>query len=208
MKKEKINPTTKAEKADLRVNEFSELFPEGTLAEIQESEIPEAVMEIFERKSAQFINKDKYQPRNFEVYFVINHTSGDRTYLAQQTKTYETNKDTERLVYFVDARDDRILGYSELRNNISNPSEYFKDKPFVGYTETEKEFRNHGLGTRRLLLMNAFSLTQYGRPLNSDTLNSEMSLWENLVKRGLAKKFQKSKNIRYSFIATTETPQT
>lgn len=207
MGKEKINQRTKVEETDLRISKFSELFPEGAMSQIKETDAPEAAMEVFEHKSAQFINRDKYRPRNFEFYFVINHVNGDRTYLAQQTKTYDTNKDTERLTYFVDMRGNQVLGYSELRNNISNLREYFRDKPFVGYTETEKDFRNQGLGTRRLLLMNAFSGAQYSLPLNSDTLNSEVSVWEDLVQKGQAQKFQEGEHLRYSFKPLTEMPK-
>lgn len=186
-------------KLDLDSVLFMELFPEGEITEIKESLVPKVVLDIFERKSGELISKEKYRPGNFEHYFIIKHSSGDRTYLAQQTKTYDTNKDTERLTYFVDMRGEEIVGRSELRSNISHPDPYFIDKPFVGNTRTEERFRKQGLGRRRLLAMNAYSEAMYRLPLYSDTLNRETSIWEVLVQEGLARKFKEGKNMRYCF---------
>ena len=200
---EKIN--SKQEQEAKKYADFTMFFPEGTIESVQELNIPKEAMTIFERKSEQFIKKQDYRPRNFDHYFLISHANGDKTYCAQQTKTYNPDN-TEELSYFADMRDDKFLGYSELRKNISNKKAYFKDKPFVGYTSTEKQFQKQGLGTRRLQFMNAYSEMQYSRPLYSDTLNQEKNIWENLTKKGLAKKFTEgeggNKQVRYVFIST------
>jgi len=193
---------------------FKEYFPSGDIEEISSEDIPDFVMELFERKSQQFIDLKDYKPGDFERFFLIKHSDGSKTYIAQQTKTYSTNKDTEMLVYFVDSLDEEVFGYSELRFNISNPSEYFKDKPFVGYTETYginkntgKTNRKKGLGTRRLLVMNAFSNAFYALPLYSDTLTEEENakpIWEKLMQQGKAKKIKEGENNRYVFSTDPE----
>lgn len=189
------------EKKDLHQEEllmkFKEYFPQGDIREITQENIPDFVRELFERKSQQFVDIKDYRPRNFQRFFLITHSDNSKTYVAQQTKTYNTNKNTEILSYFVDSSDEEVLGYSELRFNISNRSEYFQDKPFVGYTNTEQKYRKKGLGTRRLLMMNAFSKALYSLPLYSDTLVSgdAKPVWEKLVDQGKAKKLKKEKMI-------------
>lgn len=193
------NPEKGEDQLEQELHEFSETFSEGQLARITESEIPEDVRQRFERRSQLFIRRQDYRPGNFEGFFAVQHTNGDRTYLACQTKTYDTG-DTESLTYFVDTRDGQDIGHSELRFNVSNPADYFKQKPFVGYTHTEEAFRRQGLGLRRLEEMNAFTQAHFHLPLYSDTLNAEEGLWEDLVAQGRARKFKEGRKLRYAFL--------
>jgi hypothetical protein len=192
-----------AEKAKI----FSEYFPEGRIEKINMTEVPEEALHFFEFKSGQFLSPNDYTLGNFENFFRVRHCDGKETFLAQQTKTYPKGfleaGDTERLTYLVDMDGDKIIGRAELRLNLKCPeeyTEYFKDKPFIGWIETDKNLRGQGLGTRRIYLMNAYSRMLYGLPLYSDTVNSpEMeNLWETLVRRGEARKFKEVEYNRFN----------
>lgn len=166
-------------------------------------QIPNPVMEWFEGRSALQIHPRDYRRGNFSAFYVIYHQSGDRTFAAKQTKTYDTNGDTEELVYLIDLDSNgKEEGHGEIRMNVSNDDPYFKNKPFVGYTATEDGFRRQGLGTRRLLIMNTFTQILYDLPLHSDTLITDDArrLWERLVAEGKAIKYQEGKNERFRFV--------
>ncbi len=180
---------------------FHEYFPDGEIYQSEAKEIPAEAMEFFEKESLQLILPEEYKPRNFENFFVIKHKNGDKTYAAEQTKTYH-NGDTERLSYFLDARNSKSIGHGELRWSLSNKSGFFKDKPFVGFTETEKEYQRQGLAERRLYMLNAFSKMTYGFALySSDVVDSRaINLWEKLVNEGKAKKFKSGEYDRYVFL--------
>lgn len=196
-------PTERPETAP---DDFSRFFPDGQLMTIERSAIPARVKQKFEGKSRLFIPDSEYRPENFEKYMAIHHRNGDITYVAQQTKTDSNDESTEQLTYFIETRNGEIIGHAEIRNHTSDPQPYFKDKPFVGYTYTEEPFRTQGLGTRRLLQMNAFTQAEYHLPLYSSTLNSEENLWDHLVVKGLARAFREGKHRRYVFASPPAPP--
>jgi hypothetical protein len=136
---------------------FKRLFPDSEINEVTISEIPENALTFFESKSMQFISPENYHPENFDKLFIIKTVNNDLIYVANQTKTYDTNGDNEKLTYFFETRNENQIGLSELRLNTSNKIEYFKNKPFVGFTKTEENHKNTGLGKRRIMMMNAFS---------------------------------------------------
>ncbi len=169
---------------------------------IEATDIPLDVMNFFENRSKQLILPEDYEPGNFEGFQAVRHENGDITYIARQTKTYSTNRETEQLNYLIDFNNqNEETGYAELRLNETNSS-YFKNKPFVGFSNTETKYRKQGLGTRRLLTMNALAQSQYHNPLNSDTLLSKgaENLWKGLVKKGLARTYQEGNHTRYVFL--------
>lgn len=170
---------------------------------LNEDQIPENVMTWFEGRSAMLIHPRNYRRGNFTAFYVIRHRD-DITYAARQTKTYrDTSGDTEDLVYLIDVDSDgNEEGHAEIRLNISNEESYFKDKPFVGYTTTQEAYRNKGLGTRRLFIMNAMSQMLHCFPLHSDTLISDEAkrLWERLEGEGKAVKFREGEHDRYKFV--------
>ncbi len=184
-------------------NKFREYFPDGKLILLKSENIPPNVKEAFENKSKLFLNWRNYKPNNFEAFFEISHSNGSKSYVAEQIKAYDTNQDTERLTYIYDVDGEKISGYAELRYklryNISNKSKYFKNKPFVGYNDTEKPYQRKGLGWRRMRLLNAFAQIRCNAPLYSDTLLSESAegLWKKLVKVGKAKKIKEGELDRY-----------
>lgn len=180
---------------------FNEYFPNAEIKEIVLSDIPEKVLEYFEFKSSQFISPNQYKPNNFERFFAVKYADNNTTFLAQQTKMYD-NGDAEKLTFFADVIEKDVIGRAELRLNVKcaiENEEYFKNKPFVGWTETNEDLRKSGMGTRRLFLMNAIAQMCYGLPLYSDTVNSPQmkKIWEKLVESGNAIKFKEGDKDRY-----------
>ncbi len=197
---EQIRQTPSTEK--LHNTKFELLIGGTSLTPIDYDLIPEDVVKHFEAQSSKFILPEQYQTRNFSKLYTFNYVNGDIGYIAEQDKAYGTNGDTERLTYFEDVRDGTRTGYLELRSSLSNKDTYFKGKPFVGFTRTLDGFQNEGLGERRLRVANAYSLDNYGIPLNSDTLIEETAkrVWQRLVEKGDAEKYTEGKNERYRFI--------
>jgi hypothetical protein len=190
-----------SQKEEVVLSVFKKYFPDAEICEVGLADIPKKVLEYFEFKSSQFLDPDKYKKNNFENFFVVRHRDGLLTYVAQQTKDYNDN-DVEKLTFFADYKNDAVVGRAELRLKIKCAKEkepYFKNKPFVGWIETKENLRKSGLGTKRLFLMNSVSQMCYNLPLYSDTVNSpEMkSLWEELVKSGMATKFKEGDYDRY-----------
>jgi hypothetical protein len=177
---------------------FDNFFKEGNVKELHIEDLPEDVLKFFESNSAKFILPEDYKPEDFKRFLLVNHENGDQTYIANQTKEYY-NKSVEDLSYLVDYRGEDNLGHAELRYNPLSNSEYFKDKPFVGYTVTEEKYQKKGLGRRRLFLMNALAETLYNNPVYSDTIITDeaKNLWEKLVQENLAKKIKEGDKDRY-----------
>ncbi len=186
---------------DMR-EKFRDLFG-AEMVEIVYEDLPENVKNHFEGQSSKFILPEAYKVGNFSKLYKFTHQNGDETYVGQQDKTYGTNGTTERLTYFVDTRDGEMTGYLELRLGISDLSEYFKGKPFVGFTRTHSAFLNQGLGKRRLEEANAYSLSEHSLPLNSDSLVTEEAkrVWESLIKDGRAESYDESGKERFRFIS-------
>lgn len=74
--------------------------------------------------------------------------------------------------------------------------------PVVGYTWTSEKFRKQGLGRRRLFIMNATSKARYDNALSSSGSPriSQRSIWEKLVKEGIAETHVWEGTQRYRFI--------
>jgi len=179
---------------------FARFFPDAQINNCAIADIPKAALAYFECKSHQFVNRNEYVPGNFTRLMSVVHSDGNKTYLAVQTKTYTSNKDTEELTYLVDTDQEGLgIGYGEIRKRIYGKRKFFKDKPFVGDTFTKEENRSTGLGGRRLLIMNAICQILYQLPLYSDTLMSKeaRSLWENLAALGKAKMQKEGKADRF-----------
>jgi hypothetical protein len=188
-----------AEKEDV----FNKYFPSGQIEMINVDKIPSVVNDYFEFKSEQLIDPKDYKPGNFNMFFLIKHVSGEFTYGAQQTKTYDHKKgSTEILVHLVDIDQfGNKQGDGEIRNNISDNHTYFKNKPFAGWTKTEENFTERGLGLRRFLMMNALSQMLYSLPLHSDTiiLDKAKRILEKLLANGKVEKYKEGERDRYVF---------
>lgn len=172
---------------------FHEFLPSANIQESSLEQIPEEAVKLFESYGRKYISPEEYKAGNFEKLYTIGHDNGDITYVAEQTKILgKENYEQEKNAYFFESREGKEIGHGELRYNDVSEDKYFKNKPFVGYSATEKEYRRMGLGKRRIFEMNAYSQMRYQLPLYSGTvITPEVKrIWEALVKEGKAEKFR------------------
>jgi|SRR3989344_2118918 len=190
--------TKTSEKLVFSPEKFKDNFPDGEINEISSEQITDNAMDFFERKSSMYIHPKNYKPGNFRSFYEIRHGDESKTYVAEQIKTYDSGEQ-EINTYFVDIYNDEIAGYSELRLGITNEREYFKNKPFVGFTKTYSKFGKRNLAERRLYMMNAFSKMRYDFPIYSDTVMTDRpkEMWERLVSERKAKKIKEGEKDRY-----------
>lgn len=184
---------------------FASAYEGASITSISYDELPEEAAKEFEARSRSFILDEEYVSRNFSRLYLLTHPSGSETYIAEQTKTIgdADNNHTEELVYLLDFVDGKPAGFGELRHNISNPSEYYKGKPYVGYTQTysqddkgvDQDYRKKGFGFRRLAEMDAYARARFSAPLHSSSSRSPEAerVWERLVEEGRAEAYLESK---------------
>ena len=181
---------------------FKILLPEADIKKVDISEIPVPPLNFFKKRSLNLTNNKEYIPSSLDSFYMIHYEDGNTSYIATHTKTYAINGDTEKLVYIYDeGAQNNQIGYGEIRYNEARKTDYFNNKPFIGYTDTNKDYRRKGLGRRRLRTMNAISLYLYGLPLHSDTLigNESGSIWKGLLKQGEVYSYKQGKAVRYAF---------
>ncbi len=160
---------------------------------IQPDAIPAEVAEQIIRRGGLFVDR-ALQPRSidgFESLRSLAHDNGDETYLANQTKIYGDDE-KESIIHVIDTTPaGQVIGVGEVRFNRDSEEDYFKDKPFVGWTLTENARSNEGLGSRRLLVMRLATAAEFGLVLHSDTLITESAtrIWERMVRNGLAERY-------------------
>lgn len=169
---------------------------------VTSADIPTSVGDYFSENSAVLTMDGEISLNEFDHLLRIDGM-GATTYLGEHEKLYATG-DTERVSYLVDMTEDsaQAIGRGELRYNESSNTDYFKDKPFVGYTRTYDTHLEKGYGRRRLHALNLAAQTLYNLPLHSDTLRSAPAtrLWEKLVVDGLAEMYRQDQHARYKFI--------
>src|ERR1035437_9640835 len=188
-------------KADI----FKKYLPSAQIEIINAEKVPSIAKDFFEFKSRSLMAPRDYRPGNFSAFFLISHNSGGVTYVVQQTKIYDHKEGaTETLVHIIDVDQfGNKQGDGEIRNNVSDNRAYFKNKPFVGWTETEENLRGKGLGLglRRLLMMNALSQMLYGLPLHTDTIITRSSgrILKRLARKGKIDKYKEGERNRYVF---------
>jgi len=185
--------------------EFARFF-NGDLSVAQANEINRKAMEMFERYSRRFILPEEYRRGDFHQFFIVEPAdSADKVYVAHQTKTYRGDKGVaERLVFLVEIRDSRNMGGGEIRFKFDSQENFFKDKPFVGFTYTEYDLCKQGLGTRRIAMMNGLTKVLFGLPLHSDVFDAvrpkeSESPWKIQVKFGNAVRYEYGERHRYCF---------
>lgn len=186
---------------------FSKHLPDAAIEPMALADMPEQAVASLEEASRYLVHPDDYAPGNFERLFVITHDQGSRTFVAQQTKKYGKEGDTEKLIHLVDLDEDGAdVGHGEIRMNISNPSEYFADKPFVGFTKTAEGKQRKGAGLKRIRVMNALTHMLYALPLHSDTLMSPEAkrLWEKLASQGEAEKYLERQGGKERYVFTDD----
>jgi len=206
---------------DVIIDVFETHYPAGHMRPISLDKIPPAAMNKFEGYSCRFIPSHSYVERNFDKSFII--TTGDamKTYVVTQDKKYPSDqfgdkRNIEKQAYFVAMNaDDRIL-YSEIRFNITDSRNYFKDKPFVGFSGCENNayYDDDVLqkiwvmqGADQIVLMNALSHALFNLPIHSDTTicSHEKPLWNLLLNQGHIQSYLERENnsdkglLRYVF---------
>lgn len=186
---------------------FDRFFNAGKIEQILITEIPKLAIDLFEGYSRRFISPKDYRQGDFQQLFCINHHLGGQIFVAEQIKQYPDGGMDDEL-YLCELYQRKIdLGHGEVRFSLNNDEDFFLDKPFVGYTHTEEEFREIGLGVRRLVIMNALTQSLYGLPLHSaifvqdgEMKEAPMGAWKKLVKLGQAEIFKEAEKDRYRFL--------
>ena len=179
---------------------FSTYFENENIELVERGDLPEAVWEFFVGRHRQFTppgGVDTSRLGEFQRVFLEN---GDIAYLASEEKQYDGSKESkEQCTYVYEARDGEKVGHGEIRWNDTSKDPFFVDKPFVGMTRTEEDFRREGLGLRRIKLMNAIAQMRYGKPLYSSTLMTReaKSVWGKLQEQGIAERFMEGDHERF-----------
>lgn len=186
---------------------FSLYYP-GKLKISSLAEINTEARDLFENYSKRFILPEEYVPGDFHQIFIVKKDSGEETHLAHQTKVHQEGY--ERLVYLQDFCLGPLglagpVGHGEIRFYPEKEKEFFKDKPFVGFTETIKCLRKNGRGTDRLRLMNGLCRVLFDLPLHSGTFVAEEKVagspWRVLINEGKAISYQFDRDReRYRFL--------
>ncbi len=130
---------------DLSLEEKFKSLYKAELSQVSYADLPDIVRKHFEGQSSKFITPENYSQGNFSRILSFAHENGDVTFVAQQDKQYGSNEETERLTYFVDLSGEEMTGYLEMRLNLTDIRDYFKDKPFVGFTRTLDGYLKEGL---------------------------------------------------------------
>jgi len=176
---------------------------------LQPEDMPPKIATLLLARSALHILPDEAPMSISELndLRLFTHENREASYLASQTKTY-TQGDIEDIIHIIDASPDgEVIGWGEVRRNLTSKEDYFKDKPFVGSTHTIEERRHEGLASRRLLVMRLATSAEFGLALHSDTLFSDHNarkIWEHMVRDGLATKYiqngsKSARHPRYRF---------
>lgn len=171
-------------------------------------DVPHQVADEFLSQGAKFIDRHSV-PKSMQDFDNIRrfvHENDDISYLANQKKHYQ-NGSSENVIHLIDAKPDgSVSGVGEVRFNPLSEDDYFKEKPFVGWTASEEEFRHEGLGRRRLLVMKLATSAEFGLALHSGTVHSDdnvIKIWERLVSEGKAVSYdqviREGKTLRYKF---------
>lgn len=153
-------------------------FPSGDIRPIEYEDLPGLVRKSLIYKEA------------CDLALGIIHQDGGRTYVARQS---------DFDVVFVQDRNRSGRYVGEGRIILEQGSEFVL--PVVGLTFTSEVVRGHGLGTRRLHLMNAISLALYESPITSSSCPSllQRDVWDKLVEKEIAEQVVWDGTQRYRF---------
>jgi hypothetical protein len=195
---------------NVSIERFVEHYPKGEIKSITLEDIPSHIMERFEGYSKRFIIPEEYRKNNFDYAFLL-ESKNYMTYIISQEKNYKEENHVEKSIYLFEYNSNsENIGHGEIRFGYESEKAFFKDKPFVGFTQTEDKFQRQGYGLNRLRIMNGLSYMFFNLPLNSDeTLtNKAKKVWNKLLDNTEAKKYTLKKiisgktifNERYIFI--------
>lgn len=165
------------------------LYTPEAVVDIRPDELPMPVAEFFIRQSAHLVRSSKLPIDRFDRLMKLDDGSGSGIFFAKHDKYYDHIDATDSVIYEVDIEpsEKRIVGYGEFFMPLDGQAHL----PSVMRTRTDRKYQQQGLGTRRLLAMNAAALKLFGLPLNSDSLLSYSALhtWQRLVRLGLAEEY-------------------
>ncbi len=175
---------------------------------VNPSDIPRDVADTLMSQGSLYIDS-RTSPQSiadFDDIRTVIHGNDDVSYLANQNKTY-INGDKEKIIHLVDTSPrGQVTGVGEVRFNPTSEKDYFKEKPFVGWTSTEVEFQHQGLGRRRLIVMKLATAAEFGLSLHSGTVFSDPNvtkIWERIVDSDEAERYdqliKEGKTLRYKF---------
>lgn len=194
------------------MQQLSNFYPHADSRLVGLLDLPEDAHDEFERLSKRFILPDDYRPGSFEKILRVENLDGSVSFVAFQTKQYPNDQfdnpgSIERLMLIWEKIGDMPCGSGEVRYNITDKRDFFLHKPFIGWTETDpliidprkKTLLRRGYGIRRVRLMHALTMIEYGLPLYSDKGGGKQPLlWRKLVQLGEARKFRMSDyRVRY-----------
>lgn len=175
-------------------------FPEVKAEVAELTDLPDTVLERLEELAMRYVSFQRYVPGRFHDVQKLTVDEENTLYVARTIKEY-LGAGTEESTFVIDVVGDEIAGEGEIRYHLTNDSAYYKDKPFVGFTETDQKFQRGGLGARRLRVMNALAQQKYGKPLHSDTVITEGArrLWEKFVVEGRARMYKEGAHDRFVY---------
>lgn len=162
--------------------------------------VPENVAALFNWSARQLVDRGEISFNQLGELLGIWHDDETRTYAVSDNKTYPVDGTREELIYLVNIdQDQQLIGYGEIRHPAKHHDPYFREKPFVGYTRTEREFRKRGFGRRRILEMGQFTMHAFGLPLYSSKLIRPKAkrLWQGLAEDELATAFVEGEHTRF-----------
>jgi len=167
----------------------AEFRPEH-IADITPGDIPEDAAELFSVLSGHLTRERPLKIDQFDRLMSLSSSDGFTTYFAQHDKYYEHIDKTDRVIYLADIDEaGGIVGIGEVSAFDVSESDM---EPVVFMTRTDGDLKGRGLGTRRLLAMNAVALKVFNKTLTSDVLLSDgaVGAWRHLVGIGLAYEFE------------------
>lgn len=185
----------------LMTSETLSLQPHNISTEL----IPTDVANYFSFRSRKLTDAPPLPIADFDDLMIFNFGDAGNVYAAAHTKSYRTDT-VERLVYLADTdATGNLQGSGEVRLTVTDQSDYFRDKPFVGFTRTRRGYRELGLGMRRLHVMNAVTNNLFNLPLYSDTSVAPKAqrLWHRLVEQGVAEEYMEGQGRRFQFLGIT-----
>lgn len=181
---------------------FNEYFPDGVISEISLADMSAAAKEFLVSYRSTFLAPRNEVANPLGRVFRVAHNGGDVTYAATHEKNFNNPEHSVSFIYTYDERGDEMTGFAEAALDHAN-SDYFIDKPYIFYIETEEGFKQQGLGERKMSVLNACSRAMFGLPLYSGGPNSFGMLrrWSRLIQNGQAERvFTQGKPDRFRFL--------
>jgi hypothetical protein len=196
-------PSPEQEIRDSKLELFDRLFRYGTIEKILPDQLPPDVLQYFDGMNRRFVDPED-PPQVFNGFYKITHTDNSDlvTYVADKDMLYtdfdKTPKGFERNVFLYEMKGAEKTGHAELRYRPkAKIGDAFKDKPFIGYNGTEKDFLHQGLARKRIFAMGAYSEMEWGLPLYSGDQNKMADgVWQSLVSDGLAEEVPNYTKVR------------